>query len=54
MASDTITLTNDPDMIAQLNSERVLVAVPLLYAFMVTLSLIIDSLSVSGFEVDQE
>ena len=35
MAGSTITLTNDPDMIAQLNSERVLVAVPLLYAFMV-------------------
>ena len=33
--SSTITLTNNPDQISQLNTERVLVAVPLLYAFMV-------------------
>ena len=46
--SGTITLTNDPEMIAQLNSERVLVAVPLLYAFMVLAHRNIDSLSISG------
>ena len=33
--SSTITLTNNPDQISQLNTERVLVAVPLLYVFMV-------------------
>lgn len=35
MTGSSITLINDPDQVAQINSEKVLVAVPLLYAFMV-------------------
>ena len=54
MAGNTITLTNDPDMIAQLNSERVLVAVPLLYAFMVLIWFDLDPLSISSIKIDQE
>lgn len=37
MSSNAIILTNDTTAIAQINSEKVLVAVPLLYAFMVWL-----------------
>lgn len=35
MSDNAITLVNDPEQIAQINSEKVLVAVPLLYTFMV-------------------
>lgn len=35
MSADSITLVNSTDMVAQINSEKVLVAVPLLYTFMV-------------------
>lgn len=35
MSADIITLVNSADMVAQINSEKVLVAVPLLYTFMV-------------------
>lgn len=35
MSTDVITLVNNADMVAQINSEKVLVAVPLLYTFMV-------------------
>lgn len=37
MSTDVITLVNSADMVAQINSEKVLVAVPLLYTFMVAL-----------------
>lgn len=37
MSSDVITLVNSAEMVAQINSEKVLVAVPLLYTFMVPL-----------------
>lgn len=35
MSGNSITLINDTEMVAQINSEKVLVAVPLLYVFMV-------------------
>jgi len=37
MSANPIILTNDPAAVAQINSEKVLVAVPLLYAFLVIL-----------------
>ena len=50
-----ITLTNDPEQIAQINSEKVLVAVPLLYTFMVQfIHNVTDSLLVPGITIDQE
>lgn len=38
MSDSSITLVNDTTMVAQINSEKVLVAVPLLYVFMVASS----------------
>lgn len=39
MSQNSITLVNDTEMVAQINSEKVLVAVPLLYVFMVSFAL---------------
>lgn len=54
-AVSSISLVNDPTVIGRLNSERVMVAVPLLYLFMVIdNSNNTDSLFVSGAKIDQK
>lgn len=42
-----ITLYYDPNSVGSINAQRVMVAVPLLYMFLVTFFTYLDSLSVS-------
>lgn len=54
MSDSSITLVNDTEMVAQINSEKVLVAVPLLYVFMVPWIPSIDPLPIPSIETDKE